>query len=202
MMLLIECRMCTSATYRADIGCRHTADSVPTSIGHFFLVKTSFSWLLKSRANKIGKGKKQDYALISTTLLIPILRPFDFSNFEESAVLVCTVAGTGWKQPALNWDGLCGRLHILFWHGDAMLPLKILAPHPQMTSTVVQEAWISFTFLSITCKRTKLIKRSHIFCWVFLTSLWLVIVITFWHQSRFCYDIVKIVFKYQHQSFL
>jgi len=105
-----------------------------------------------------------------------------------------------------------------------MLPSKILAPHPQITSTVVQEAWISFTFLSITCKNYILITY---FLLIFLTSLWLVIVITFRHhcsclgdsyfkiakqasrenalqkvKSRFCYDIVKIIFKYQQQSFL
>jgi len=57
-----QCRMCNSATHRADIGnryrlptcSRYCADIHRLSL---FLAKTRFSWLLKPSANKIGKRK-------------------------------------------------------------------------------------------------------------------------------------------------
>ena len=79
-----------------------------------------------------------------------------------------------------------------YYSDIGMLPLNILAPHPQMKSTLVQETCISFAFLlhfflepiiqkiSITCTTVNKTKYSFTnLLLIFLTSLWLVIVITF-----------------------
>jgi len=48
------------------------------------------------------------------------------------------------SQPSMGMASVEGCTH---YSDMGMLPLKIWAPHPQMTSKVVQEACISFTFL-------------------------------------------------------
>jgi len=60
--ILAQCRMCNSATHRADIcnryrlpTCSHYCDDIHRS--SLFLAKPPFSWLLKPSANKIGKRK-------------------------------------------------------------------------------------------------------------------------------------------------
>ena len=57
-----RCRMCNSATHRADIGNRYRLPTcsrycADIQMSSLFLAKTPYFWLLKPSAYKIGKGK-------------------------------------------------------------------------------------------------------------------------------------------------
>ena len=62
-----QCRMCNSATHRADIGNWYCADIHRSSL---FLAKTRFSWLLKPSANKIGKSLQRGWLLWKAAYII------------------------------------------------------------------------------------------------------------------------------------
>jgi len=175
-----QCRMCNSATHLAYIGSRYCADIHRSSL---FLAKTLFSWLLKPSANK--KGKRKTGECINFNKFIYTNKCKD--TFEQFRKRRCTVAGTGcwewdrarlvWKQLAFNGDGLCGRLHILFWHGDAAFEDMGTSSSDDEYSCAgsLNFFYISFwnhsskfewnRFRSPAKMWTKLTKVTHIFCW-------------------------------------
>jgi len=119
--------MCNSAThrYRLRTCSQYCADIHRSSL---FLAKTPFSWLIKPSANEIGKRKTGECINFKKFIYTNKFK----ATFEQFRRRRCTCLCSGrnrllgvgqcqmfWKQPAFNGDGLCGRLHILFSHGDA-----------------------------------------------------------------------------------
>ena len=199
--------MCNSATHWADIGnryrlptcSRYCADIYRSSL---FLAKTPFSWLLKPIANKIGKRKTEKCINFNKFIFTKTFK----ATFEQfwrrctclysgrNRLLVVGPCQTCLKAASLQWGWpLWKAAHIfLTWgyclwrYGHLMLRWRVQSCRKTefllhfFLEPLIQ-VWMKL--ISITCNDVNNTKSSFTyFLLIFLTRLWLVIVLTFWHH--------------------